>query len=110
MSLYENEVTRQLRDIFGEEKRPVWIWGVCAAIAARFNWETWIVRLAAVVLLVFFTTIALFAYLALGLLLPGCRERTLHSIRQFVRLIEQLVQLATAKFNEWLDSRRTARS
>ena len=108
MSLYENEVTRGLRDIFGEEQRPVWIWGVCAAIAAKFKWETWIVRLAAVLLLVFFTKIALVAYLALGVLLSECRERTLHSIRQFVRLIEQLVQLATAKFNEWLDSRRTA--
>ncbi len=107
MSLYENEVTHRLRDIFGEEKRPVWIWGVCAAVAARFNWETWIVRLAAVVLLVFLTKIALVAYLVAGLVLSECRERTLHSIRQFVRLIEQLVQAATAKFNEWLDSRRT---
>lgn len=108
MSLYENEVTRRLRDIFGEEQRPVWIWGVCAAIAARFNWETWIVRLSAALFLVFFTKIALVAYLALGLLLSECRERTLHSIRQLVRLIEQLVQLATVKISGWLDSRRTA--
>ncbi len=108
MSLYDNEVARGLRDIFSEDKRPVWIWGVCAAIAAKFNWQTWMVRVAAVAALIFFTKIALLAYLALGLLLSECRERALHSIRQFVRLIEQLVQLATAKFNEWLDSRRTA--
>ncbi|TDJ36002.1 MAG: PspC domain-containing protein [Gammaproteobacteria bacterium] len=108
MSLYDNEVTRELRDIFGEEQRPVWIWGVCAAIAAKFDWQTWIVRVAAVGALVFFTKIALLAYLVLGLVLSECRERTLHSIRQFVRLIEQLVQLATAKISDWLGSRRTA--
>jgi phage shock protein PspC (stress-responsive transcriptional regulator) len=108
MSLYDNDVTRGLRDIFGEEQRPVWIWGVCAAIAAKFGWQTWIVRVAAVVSLILFTKISLLAYLVLGLVLPECRERTLHSIRQFVRLIEQLVQLATAKVSQWLGSRRTA--
>ena len=105
MSLYDNEITRGLRDIFGDQ-RPVWIWGVCAAIAARLDWQTWIVRVVAATALIFLTQIMLIVYLAAGLLLPECRERALHSIRQFVRLIEQLVQLVTLKISEWLDSRR----
>jgi phage shock protein C len=48
--------------------------GVCSGIAAYFGWRTWIVRVAALILLVMFTAPALIAYLGAWLLLrprPG---------------------------------------
>lgn len=108
MNHHDYEFTERLSDIFGEQKRPVWVWGVCAAVANRVGWETWIVRAVAVLLLIFLTGLTLAAYFILGLLLPESRDRAFRSIREFARFLDALIEAAGRKINQWLDSRRTA--
>ena len=45
------------------------IMGVCSGIAEFFDLEVWVVRVAAVISLYFFTTVTGLAYLVLGLVL-----------------------------------------
>lgn len=50
-------------------KRDGWLGGVCAGLADHFNIERWVARLIAVGGLIFFNSLAFFAYLAACVLL-----------------------------------------
>ncbi|NNC64104.1 MAG: PspC domain-containing protein [Gammaproteobacteria bacterium] len=50
------------------------IMGVCAGVGEFFDFEVWMVRVVAVISLIFFTTITALVYIGLGLLL---RDRPL---------------------------------
>jgi len=63
------------RNLNGEPGQPI-ILGVCKTLAARFNQEVWLIRLAAIVLGVFYTFVTLVAYILLGLFLNETSNRT----------------------------------
>ena len=63
------------RNLNGEPGRPI-VLGVCQTLAARLNQEVWLIRLAAIVLGVFYTFITLVAYVLLGLFMEETSSRT----------------------------------
>jgi phage shock protein PspC (stress-responsive transcriptional regulator) len=63
------------RNLNGEPGQPI-VLGVCKTLAARFGQEVWLIRLAAIVLGVFYTFIALVAYILLGLFMAETADRT----------------------------------
>lgn len=63
------------RNLNGEPGQPI-VLGVCKTLAARFNQEVWLIRLAAIVLGVFYTFAALVAYILLGLFMTETADRT----------------------------------
>lgn len=63
------------RNLNGEPGQPI-ILGVCKTLAAQFNQEVWLIRLAAIVLGVFYTFATLVAYILLGLFMTETSDRT----------------------------------
>jgi phage shock protein PspC (stress-responsive transcriptional regulator) len=63
------------RNLNGEPGRPI-VLGVCQTLAARLNQEVWLIRLAAIVLGVFYSFITLVAYVLLGLFMQETTHRT----------------------------------
>ena len=63
------------RNLNGEPGQPI-VLGVCKTLAARFSQEVWLIRLAAIVLGVFYTFAALVAYILLGLFMSETADRT----------------------------------
>jgi phage shock protein PspC (stress-responsive transcriptional regulator) len=63
------------RNLNGEPGRPI-VLGVCQTLAARLNQEVWLIRLAAIVLGVFYTFITLVAYVLLGLFMEETSSRS----------------------------------
>ena len=72
-------VFAQIREsLNGRPGQPI-VFGVCNSLAERFEKEPWVLRLAAIVLAVFWTFPAVAAYVVLGLVLSETEVRT----RQF---------------------------
>jgi len=63
------------RNLNGEPGQPI-VLGVCKTLAARFGQEVWLIRLAAIVLGVFYSFITLVAYILLGLFMEETSHRT----------------------------------
>ena len=63
------------RNLNGEPGRPI-VLGVCQTLAARFNQEVWLIRLAAIVLGVFYSFITLVVYVLLGLFMEETSHRS----------------------------------
>ena len=63
------------RNLNGEPGQPI-VLGVCKTLAARFNQEVWLIRLAAIVLGVFYTFVTLAGYILLGLFMQETSDRT----------------------------------
>jgi len=63
------------RNLNGEPGQPI-VLGVCKTLAARFNQEVWLIRLAAIVLGVFYSFVTLVAYILLGLFMEETTDRT----------------------------------
>jgi len=63
------------RNLNGEPGQPI-VLGVCKTLAARFNQEVWLIRLAAIVLGVFYSFITLVVYVLLGLFMEETSDRT----------------------------------
>jgi len=63
------------RNLNGEPGQPI-VLGVCKTLAARFNQEVWLIRLAAIVLGVFYSFITLVVYVLLGLFMEETAQRT----------------------------------
>jgi len=63
------------RNLNGEPGQPI-VLGVCKTLAARFNQEVWLIRLAAIVLGVFYSFTTLAVYIILGLFLQETSHRT----------------------------------
>lgn len=63
------------RNLNGEPGQPI-VLGVCKTLAARFNQEVWLIRLAAIVLGVIYTFGTLVAYILLGLFMDETSHRT----------------------------------
>ncbi|MBT8070819.1 MAG: PspC domain-containing protein [Xanthomonadales bacterium] len=63
------------RNLNGEPGQPI-VLGVCKTLAARLNQEVWLIRLAAIVLGVVYTSFTLVAYVLLGLFMEETSSRT----------------------------------
>ena len=63
------------RNLNGEPGQPI-VLGVCKTLAARLGQEVWLIRLAAIILGVFYTFITLVAYILLGLFMEETSSRT----------------------------------
>ena len=63
------------RNLNGEPGQPI-VLGVCKTLAARFNQEVWLIRLAAIVLGVFYTFATVVAYVLCGLFMAETSDRT----------------------------------
>jgi len=63
------------RNLNGEPGQPI-VLGVCKTLAARFNQEVWLIRLAAIVLGVFYSFATLVAYILLGLVMEETSDRS----------------------------------
>jgi phage shock protein PspC (stress-responsive transcriptional regulator) len=63
------------RNLNGEPGQPI-VLGVCKTLAARFNQEVWLIRLAAIVLGVFYSFITLVIYVLLGLFMEETSHRS----------------------------------
>lgn len=63
------------RNLNGEPGQPM-VLGVCRTLARRFGQEVWLIRLAAIVLGVFYSFITLVAYILLGLFMEETSYRT----------------------------------
>ena len=63
------------RNLNGEPGQPI-VLGVCRTLAERLNQEVWLIRLAAIVLGVFYSFITLVAYILLGLFMDETSHRT----------------------------------
>ena len=63
------------RNLNGEPGQPI-VLGVCKTLAERFNQEVWLIRLAAIVLGVFYSFITLVVYILLGLFMEETSHRT----------------------------------
>ena len=63
------------RNLNGEPGQPI-VLGVCKTLAARLNQEVWLIRLAAIVLGVFYSFVTLVVYVMLGLFMTETSSRT----------------------------------
>ena len=63
------------KNLNGEPGQPI-VLGVCKTLAARFNQEVWLIRLAAIVLGVFYSFITLVIYILLGLFMEETSHRS----------------------------------
>ncbi len=63
------------RNLNGEPGQPI-VLGVCKTLAARFGQEVWLIRLAAIVLGVFYSFATLVAYILLGLFMEETSSRS----------------------------------
>ena len=71
-----NSIIEEIREALqGRPGQPV-VLGVCNALASRMGWETWCVRLAVIVSVLFLTGFTLVAYVVAGLLLKETEART----------------------------------
>ena len=63
------------RNLNGEPGQPI-VLGVCSTLATRLNQEVWLIRLAAIVLGVFYSFITLVVYILLGLFMEETSHRS----------------------------------
>jgi len=63
------------RNLNGEPGQPI-VLGVCKTLATRFNQEVWLIRLAAIVLGVFYSFATLVVYILLGLFMEETSSRS----------------------------------
>jgi phage shock protein PspC (stress-responsive transcriptional regulator) len=76
MGMQENTFFDSIKEnLNGEPGQPI-VLGVCKTIAARFNQEVWLIRLAAIVLGVFYSFVALVVYILLGLFMEETSDRS----------------------------------
>lgn len=72
----QNDFLDSVRDnLNGRPGQPM-LFGVCRTLAEKFGMETWLVRVAAIVLGVFFTGPTVVAYILFGLFMDETAERT----------------------------------
>jgi phage shock protein PspC (stress-responsive transcriptional regulator) len=91
-TMTERSVLDEIRDsLNGRPGQPI-VFGVCRALAARFEQEPWIFRLAAILLTLFFTLPAVAAYVILGLVLPETESRTRRFFSGLAVLVREWVE------------------
>ena len=93
-----NCVISEIRDsLNGRPGQPI-VFGVCKALADKFNKEPWVFRLAALVLTLFWTLPAVAAYIILGFALNDTEDRT----RRFFSGLAIIIREGVEKLSESL--------
>jgi phage shock protein PspC (stress-responsive transcriptional regulator) len=93
-----NSVIDEIRDsLNGRPGQPI-VFGVCRALADKFNKEPWVFRLAALVLTLFWTLPAVAAYIILGFALNDTEDRT----RRFFSGLAIIIREGVDKLSESL--------
>lgn len=93
-----NSVIDEIRDsLNGRPGQPI-VFGVCKALADKFNKEPWVFRLAALVLTLFWTLPAVAAYIILGFALNDTEDRT----RRFFSGLAIIIREGVDKLSESL--------
>jgi phage shock protein PspC (stress-responsive transcriptional regulator) len=95
-----NEIRESLN---GRPGQPI-VFGVCKALSDRFGMEPWMVRLAAIVLTLFWALPVLAAYVVAGLVMKETEERTRRFFSGLAIIIRERVDQGAA----WL--RRSGRA
>jgi len=96
------------RNLSGKRGQPM-VLGVCMTLAARFKQEVWLVRLAAIVLGVFYTFATLVAYILLGLFMAETSERTKSLFEGLGVWFRELTDRAASCCNQVFNGRRSSR-
>jgi len=87
------------RNLNGEPGQPI-VLGVCKTLAARLNQEVWLIRLAAIVLGVFYSFITLVAYILLGLFMEETSSRSKSLFEGLGIWFREFTEKVAGKFNE----------
>jgi phage shock protein PspC (stress-responsive transcriptional regulator) len=75
-TMAQNDFLDSVRDnLNGRPGQPM-LFGVCRTLAEKSNLEPWLVRVAAILLLLFFTGATAVAYILLGLFMDETADRT----------------------------------
>ena len=93
----ENVINEIRESLNGRPGQPI-VFGVCKALSDRFGTEPWIMRLAAIVLALFWALPALAAYIVAGLVMPETEVRT----RRFFSGLAVIVREWADKGAGWL--------
>jgi phage shock protein PspC (stress-responsive transcriptional regulator) len=91
----ENIVQEIRQALEGRPGQPI-VLGVCNAVAGRFGWEVWCVRLAVIIFAVVWTGFTLVAYVVAGFMLKETEART----RGFFSGLAVIARESMDKFNE----------
>lgn len=93
-----DNVIREIREsLNGRPGQPI-VFGVCRALAERFGKEPWTLRLAAILLALFWTLPALAAYIIAGLVMAETEDRT----RRFFTGLAVVIRENVEKCAVWL--------
>jgi phage shock protein PspC (stress-responsive transcriptional regulator) len=95
------------RNLNGEPGQPI-VLGVCKTLAARLNQEVWLIRLAAIVLGVFYTFITLVAYVLLGLFMEETSSRSKSLFEGLGIWFQELTEKIGKGFNNIFGNNRSS--
>jgi phage shock protein PspC (stress-responsive transcriptional regulator) len=71
-----DNIIQEIREALQGRPGQAIVLGVCNTIATRMGWETWCVRLAVIVSLLFFSGFTLVVYVVAGLVMKETEART----------------------------------
>jgi phage shock protein PspC (stress-responsive transcriptional regulator) len=101
-----DSVINEIRDsLNGRPGQPI-VFGVCKALADKFDKEPWLFRLAAIVLTLFWTLPAVAAYIILGFALSATEDRTRRFFSGLAVIIRDLVQKLAESLREMFGPER----
>ena len=85
---------RRVKRTLGSAPEEGWIFGVCSALARRFSWELWAVRLVAVICLLCFSLVTVVTYFATAMIMdetrPGAQRKLRHWANKADRLMDRV--------------------
>ena len=95
------------RNLNGDPGQPM-VLGVCKTLAARFKQEVWLIRLAAIVLGVFYSFVTLVAYMLLGLFMEETSDRTKSLFEGLAIWFREFTEKVAEKFDNISSSSRSS--
>jgi phage shock protein PspC (stress-responsive transcriptional regulator) len=95
------------RNLNGDPDQPM-VLGVCKTLAARFKQEVWLIRLAAIVLGVFYSFVTLVAYILLGLFMEETSDRTKSLFEGLAIWFREFTEKVAEKFDNISSSSRSS--
>ena len=95
------------RNLNGEPGQPI-VLGVCKTLAARFNQEVWLIRLAAIVLGVFYSFMTLVVYILLGLFMEETSSRSKSLFEGLGIWFRELTEKAASCCNNVIGSNKSS--
>lgn len=103
-----DSVLNEIRDsLNGRPGQPI-VFGVCKSLSDRFDKEPWVFRLAAIVMVLFWTLPAVAAYIILGFALKETEDRTRRFFSGLAVVIREGVQKIAETVREIFAPERAA--